>query len=112
MNRIKLSFSKPLYIIEDKKVVKCEVNANLGFPFNDMNFTGIGIASPIDGDTFDELTGRRVARAKAELEVYKNVRKFFKSQIRNLTNAINDMSICTTDMTSYIEHNKEYLNKF
>lgn len=83
-------------------------------PYDCVNdyFQTVGVAKLKKGDKFDEATGKKIARAKAEKEafiVFKNrmlnLRKIVSSITNTIDNTIDKMDRC-------IQHQKEYISKF
>ena len=72
--RPKITFIEEDYQVDkEKKIVHCFLRSKMpNTLFNDREFrTFLGTAQVCDKDTFDEETGKKIARSKAELKAYK-----------------------------------------
>ncbi len=124
--RIKLSETDCQYFInEEKKTVSCKMFYRLKMD-SDMYivFTNLFDEYPSyiesvtatthlsEGDKFDVNKGMQVAKAKAEIMAYKNVRK----HVKKLSDKLASVLVCTNDFENRAEdainHNKEYLKTF
>ena len=124
--RIKLSETDCQYFInEEKKTVSCKMFYRLKMD-SDMYivFTNLFDEYPSyiesvtatthlsEGDKFDVNKGMQVAKAKAEIMAYKNVRK----HVKKLSDKLANILVYTNDFENRAEdainHNKEYLKTF
>lgn len=124
--RIKLSETDCQYFInEEKKTVSCKMFYKLKMD-SDMYivFTNLFDEYPSyiesvtatthlsEGDKFDVNKGMQVAKAKAEIMAYKNVRK----NVKKLSDKLANILVYTNDFENRAEdainHNKEYLKTF
>lgn len=79
-----------------------------------LRFTTVGVSklNTEKGDTFDVETGKKLARAKAEKEVFSR----FKAELKKFLKwnmALDDKINATIEkMNNYIDHQKEYIKTF
>lgn len=106
---MKLVFGMPEYVVSSNAVV-CKLDGSIDE--YSLSYHTEQVAYPIDGDTFDVTTGKRVARAKAELDLYKKAKVDLKHIKRNCNDVISTCDNTIDELDSFIEHNKKYLGEF
>ena len=69
-----------------------------------------GIATCGYGDLFNQARGEQLARARAELNAYATYRKMLVEKIPKYIKIVEDKySEALNNLTSYIEHQKDYI---
>ena len=116
MKTLKLSSSSLKYHVNEKKgtVVAIEEFYFPGYimGFNANECRAIGIAHVKEGDTFNEETGKRIARAKAEKIAFANYRALLKDYQKTLKRLLKTAENTIIQMNSNIKHQEEYLKSF
>lgn len=123
---IKLSFTDPIYYTKPNAsgttTVYCKLQFVVKGPNDVLNtivmfadedcYESIGQATVDPRDDYDFVTGKRIARAKAESLAYKKASKLFARICGHLTSvALSFMQF--NDKAEYVvDHNDTYLSKF
>lgn len=97
---------------ESKKAVTCIVKAKSRIGAYVRNITAVGVAKCDDKDTYDVEKGKRVARAKAELEAYLQHKKHLYDNLKFLKQVQDTLVYQHEKTQGYIEHQKEYIKSF
>ena len=131
-NEIKLSFTDYQYYINNaKRTVTCKVVCTLNTPYNvsrlysELRFSNFNLNLPYldrfvvratahlnPSDNFDEETGIKIARAKAESIAYEKVRKHLKKLYEVLSEVNNHIAYFSNKALNVVYHNDEYLSSF
>ena len=82
---------------------------NSGFSLHFFKVTGVARA---ENEPFNEAKSKKLARARAEKEVYIQYRNFLKQEIRDLDNRLNELSSALNKVNTHIENQKEYIKTF
>ena len=132
-NDIKISFDRPKYVTENKKV-KCILTYRINvpsfvheedrFPAKGYNpaavrscgefylgdeLTATGVATCGPEDRFDKKTGREIAEARAEAKAYKHAEKLLKKYVKTVVDAYSDMLLAFEAKADCVQrHNAEY----
>lgn len=72
---------------------------------------GIGIARA-EKDTFNEEIGKKLARARAEREVFVQYNKILQKEYNKVQDNINKIQYAITKNKRNLEHQKEYIKTF
>lgn len=126
-NNIKISFEKPIYVVDEKNgVVVCTLRYKAKAP-NIVTFASIGtihgspwymnqmvkaIAKAKDNDTFDVNVGKKVSLAKAENLAYSYVNEWAKSAFKALCSASDAIVEFSRKTKKVKDHNASYMRKF
>ena len=130
---IKISFDRPKYVTENKKV-KCTLTYHINVPsfvhsedrfsakgYNSAavhiygefelgdELTATGVATCGPEDSFDKKTGREIAEARAEAKAYKHAEKLLKKYVKTVVDAYSDMLLAFEAKADCVQrHNAEY----
>lgn len=111
--KVKLSMTSFSYKEnESKKAVTCIVKAKSRIGAYVRDITAVGIARCDDKDTYDVEKGKRVARAKAELDAYLQHKKYLYDNLKFLKDIQKILVDNHYKTGRYIEHQKEYIKSF
>ena len=118
MERIKLVFEKCDYVVkENDGVVVALITANISkcirntYRYIDEVIKVKGVAR-CHRDNFNETTGKKLARAKAERSAYIEARNILRDELRDINK---DVSIFNTSIDFFnecIDHQNDYINEF
>lgn len=97
---------------ESKKAVTCIVKAKSRIGTCVRDITAVGVAKCDDKDIYDVEKGRRVARAKAELEAYLQHKKHLHDNLKFLKRIQDSLVYHHEKTRGYIEHQKGYIRSF
>lgn len=118
MERIKLTFKKCDFVVnESKNVVTAIITAQFDkYLKNTSIYLGeeikaVGIARCYR-DNFDETTGKRIARAKAERNAYIEARNILRNEIRNINKDISSLNTSIDFFSDCIDHQDDFINEF
>ena len=132
-NDIKISFDRPKYVTENKKV-KCTLKYYINvpsfvheedrFPAKGYNPTAVrscgefylgdeltatGVATCGPEDNFDKKVGREIAEARAEAKAYKHAEKLLKRYVKTAVDAYSNMLLAFEAKADCVQrHNAEY----
>ena len=132
-NNIKISFDRPKYVTENKKV-KCILTYRINVPsfvhdedrfsakgynpaavhsygefYLGEELTAIGVATCGPEDSFDKKTGREIAEARAEAKAYKHAEKLLKKYVKTVVDAYSNMLLAFEAKADCVQrHNAEY----
>lgn len=132
-NNIKISFDRPKYVTENKKV-KCILTYRINvpsfvhdedrFPAKGYNpaavhscgefylgdeLTATGVATCGPEDNFDKKVGREIAEARAEAKAYKHAEKLLKKYVKTVVDAYSNMLLAFEAKADCVQrHNAEY----
>lgn len=118
MERIKLVFVKCDYVVkENDGVVIALITAhidkymkNIGEYFDEViKVTGV---ARCHRDNFDETTGKKLARAKAERSAYIAARNIFRNKLRDINKDISTFNASIDFFNECIDHQDDYINEF
>lgn len=115
---LKLQFRDITYKVNEKKGVvvalayfrtplSMEAGAN-----QCINTIGIARLNKSAGDTFNIEVGKKIAKAKAEKEVFTQFRTMLLNYEKKVFQAHLDIAEAIITMNSHIEHQKEYIKSF
>lgn len=119
----KVKMGEPnFYINKEKNTVTCKIPWKITFPSknkwldyfhydNKNTGTAIGIAKCKEGDTFNPLIGKKVARAKAEIMAYKLARNNIMSLYNELYGQMNLARFFIEKAENVISHNSIYIKE-
>lgn len=126
-NDIKISFEKPIYVIDEKNgVVVCTLRYKAKAP-NTVVFTSNStihgspwymihsvkaVARVKDNDTFDVNVGKKVSLAKAENLAYSNVKNWMMLAHKEVVKTVRVMKDFKDKAEKVRAHNVEYIKKF
>lgn len=133
-NDIKISFDRPKYVTENKKV-KCTLKYYINVPSfvhdedrfpakgynpaavhscgefylgDELTATGVAICRP--DDKFNKQVGREIAEARAEAKAYKHAAILVKKYVKAVAEAYANMSLEFEAKADHVQrHNKEYV---
>lgn len=133
-NDIKISFDRPKYVTENKKV-KCTLKYYINVPSfvhdedrfpakgynpaavhscgefylgDELTATGVAICGP--DDKFNKQVGREIAEARAEAKAYKHAAILVKKYVKAVAEAYANMSLEFEAKADHVQrHNKEYV---
>lgn len=116
MDKIKISFYNLEFYVKGETVI-CETQATLkGGPFEgyfgEVNFHTKVEAHPKDGDVFDVEIGKKVARAKAELDIFKQAKNYLNKYKKNQEEILEVIDDKLDNLSACISHDKKYLGEF
>lgn len=131
-NPIRLSFERPQFKTEGNTVT-CELRYSIvnepraiyGENNALTSFVGIGMQrafrQPVnvatgsavcsETDSFDKVTGRRIAQARAEAAAYLDARNVMRQHFKNLHKSMLEAEAFMTKADGVIAHNKEFVKK-
>jgi hypothetical protein len=122
-NEIKVSFLDPTFNCKDRSV-ECIVYAHLLvpdslnkivnglFPGEDvLRIRGRGLANCLDRDAYDEKTGKRIAKLKAEQDVLIKAGKILNRICKSMLDPAKLIGSFEAKLTGCINHNIEYYQK-
>ena len=128
MENFKLSITKIDYFVnETKKTVTCVLTYDVKTSYQNIqflyaasprtdslfNFKAVGVAKANDNDTFDLVTGKKVALAKAEINAYKNMMALFRDcRAETLNKFFGSIVAFNKKAIAIIDHNNEYISNF
>lgn len=114
MEKKKLKFGNVYYKVNiEKKIVVAHLETYYWTPRVGINqIKSIGVARCSSEDTFDELQGKRLARAKAEKAAYIVFREELKKEKSIVEDNLNSLNYSIDCMTDYINHQKKYIKSF
>lgn len=133
-SNVKLHTGTPkVFVQEDKRMVVTVIDYQLVVPeiiqrlFNeiytdpgkwdqDISGTATGIAICAEGDTFDIEKGKKISRAKAETNAYRNAAKSLNKRFLDLMDIFNTFGGMVDEFVSIKfpkahKHNVSYINK-
>ena len=109
MDDLKISFygEREINVYENKGTVVCRME---GF-FDNLKYVGYGVARCKEGDTFDVDKGTRIATARAENSVYRQVLRDAKTCVL-FHGAVYDMyARFIQKANNTLDHNAEYIKR-
>lgn len=123
---ITLSFQKPRYVVSEKNgVVVCYLDFYINYPrkfrpffihtyhnHRDYLTTVKALAIVKNGDTFDEIKGKKIALAKAENKAYLQVKNYVKMAEKDFSKILQTISNYNRKADKVVKHNLEYLKQF
>ena len=123
---VKLSFTDPIYYTKPNSdgttVVYCKLQFVVNGPkdvlkaikaFADEDcYESLGQATVDPRDNYDFVTGKRIARAKAESLAYKKASKLFARICGHLTSVALSFMQFNDKAEFVVDHNDTYLSKF
>lgn len=128
MENFKLSITKIDYFVnETKKTVTCVLTYDVKTTYQNIrflyasspktdslfNFKAVGVAKANDNDTFDLVTGKKVALAKAEINAYKNMMAFLADcRTETLHKFFGAIDTFNKKAIAIVDHNNEYISNF
>lgn len=127
MEKIKISFGDPRYIINQHKhtvtcIVRYEIKGNPKvmamirslMAANDIwpKFEAVGVAYLSPGDTYNEEAGLSVARAKAESNAYFHVQRCIDRTVCEFMGIMPSLQEFENKCTGVIDHNNRYISSF
>ena len=118
MERIKLVFEKCDYVVkENDGVVVASITAHI-----DKYVKGadryIGEVIKATGvarcyrDSFNEITGKKLARAKAERSAYVKARNILRDELRDINKGVSTFNTSIDFFNECIDHQDDYINEF
>ena len=118
MERIKLVFDKCNYVVkENDGVVVALITAHIDkyvkgvdrYVMENIKVTGV---ARCHRDTFDETTGKKLARAKAERSAYIAARNILRNELRDINKGISTFNTSIDFFNECIDHQDDYINEF
>ena len=118
MERIKLVFKKCDYVVkENDGVVIALITAHFDkyvkgvdrYVMENIKVTGV---ARCHRDTFDENTGKKLARAKAERSAYIAARNILRNELRDINKGISTFNTSIDFFNECIDHQDDYINEF
>lgn len=118
MERIKLVFKKCDYVVkENDGVVIALITAHFDKYVKGVD-RYIGEVIKVTGvarchrDTFDEATGKKLARAKAERSAYIKARNILRDELRDINKGVSTFNTSIDFFNECIDHQDDYINEF
>ena len=118
MERIKLVFEKCDYVVkENDGVVIALITAHIDkymkniWEYFDKVIKVTGVAR-CHRDNFDETTGKKLARAKAERSAYIAARNILRNKLRDINKDISTFNTSIDFFNECIDHQDDYINEF
>lgn len=107
-SEIKLSFGSgpAFYVNQEKRTVVCVLNCRIrkfsGGKSKNNYFKTTGIASCIEGDVFNEKTGKMLAESKAKKKAYNKAARILKKRFENMAKRCNEYEFAS-EKFEYLE---------
>lgn len=118
MERIKLVFKKCDYVVkENDGVVIALITAHFDKYVKGVD-RYVGEVIKVTGvarchrDTFDEATGKKLARAKAERSAYIKARNILRDELRDINKDVSTFNTSIDFFNECIDHQDDYINEF
>lgn len=118
MERIKLVFEKCDYVVkENDGVVVALITAHINkcltntCSYLDEVIKVTGVAR-CHRDNFNEATGKKLARAKAERSAYIAARNILRNKLRDINKDISTFNTSIDFFNECIDHQDDYINEF
>jgi hypothetical protein len=118
MERIKLVFKTCDYVVkENDGVVIALITAHIDkymkniCEYFDEVIKVTGVAR-CHRDNFDETTGKKLARAKAERSAYIAARNILRNKLRDINKDISTFNTSIDFFNECIDHQDDYINEF
>lgn len=118
MERIKLVFDKCNYVVkENDGVVIALITAHISkyirnsCRYIDEVIKVTGVAR-CHRDNFDETTGKKLARAKAERSAYIKARNILRDELRDINKDVSTFNTSIDFFNECIDHQDDYINEF
>lgn len=109
MENLKLRHLEHSFKIDKQnKVVVCKAKFRT-FDGDEFLITGMAMAK---NEEFNEKTGKRLARARAEKEAYVKYSDYLKEKIRKQTDYLNSLGISLEYTAKNLKHQKVYIGTF
>ena len=118
MERIKLVFKKCDYVVkENDGVVIALITARIDkyvkgvdrYFIEDIKVKGV---ARCHRDNFDETTGKKLARAKAERSAYIAARNMLYDELRDINKGVSTLNTSIDFFNECIDHQDDYINEF
>lgn len=110
MTRIKVSFSKPVFI-HNKMNTVCKLKYQVNIPYFIFGeVTTVSKCSP--GDKYDERTGERVALARAEVKARGIVKDKMNRFLKREKNLLDDIKDFIKEIDKFNSRDREAIKRF